>query len=129
MGKILIIDDDETFIDLLRRYIVESYPLLTVETVTNPVLALSALRKGGLALLLVDLEMPFLDGIKIVRYAIDAGIDKNRIVVLSGRDAEYLHQHFPMGTCLAVLNKYEVRQKAVLDMIFSALQRKAVNDG
>ena len=45
-------------------------------------------------------------------------------VILSGRDADYLHQCFPMGSCLAVLNKYETRQRAVLDMVFGALQRK-----
>jgi hypothetical protein len=74
---------------------------------------------------LIDLEMPALDGMKIFRYALGAGVDKNRIVILSGRDADYLHEHFPMGTCLAVLNKFEAKQKAVLDMIFSSLQRKA----
>lgn len=125
MGKILIIDDDEIFTDVLSGYIHQYYPLLQVETCTNPLLALPAMKRGGLALLLVDLEMPYLDGNKIFRFATELGIDKNRIVILSGRDAEYLHERFPMGSCLAVLNKYEVKQKAVLDMIFSSLQRKA----
>ena len=83
------------------------------------------IREGGVDLLLVDLEMPKFDGAKIYRYAMGAGIDKNRIVILSGREADYLHEHFPMGTCLAVLNKYEAKQKAVLSMIFSSLQKKA----
>jgi hypothetical protein len=30
-----------------------------------------------------------------------------------------------MGSCLAVLNKFEVQQQAVLDMIFSSLQEKS----
>jgi hypothetical protein len=30
-----------------------------------------------------------------------------------------------MGTCLAVMNKHETAQKAVLDMIFKSLQKKA----
>ncbi len=124
MGKILIIDDDKMFTDVLSGYIHQYYPLLQVETCTNPLLALPAMKRGGLALLLVDLEMPCLDGNKIFRFATESGIDKNRIVILSGRDAEYLHERFPMGSCLAVLNKYEVKQKAVLDMIFSSLQRK-----
>lgn len=124
MGKILIIDDDETFLKILGQYIREYYPLLRVETCIDPVKALSAIRKKDLDLLLVDLEMPKLDGTKIYRYATDSGIDKNRIVILSGREAEYLHEKFPMGTCLAVLNKYEVRQKSVLDMIFRSLQEK-----
>jgi hypothetical protein len=29
-----------------------------------------------------------------------------------------------MGTCLAVMNKFEAAQKAVLDMIFNSLQSK-----
>lgn len=125
MGKILIVDDDAAFLELLSNYVREYYPRLDVETCTNPLLALSVIQKNIVDLLLVDLEMPMLDGAKIFKYATDAGIDKNRIVILSGRDSDYLHEHFPMGTCLAVLNKYEVKQKAVLDMIFSSMQRKA----
>lgn len=124
MGKILIIDDDANFLKILCRYIREYYPLLHVETCTNPVQALAVIREKDLDLLLVDLEMPTLDGAKIFKFATDSGIDKNRIVILSGRDADYLHEHFPLGTCLAVLNKYEARQKTVLDMIFSSLQKK-----
>jgi CheY-like chemotaxis protein len=84
-----------------------------------------ALRREAPQLLLVDLEMPALDGAKVFRYATEAGMDKNRIVIISGRESDYLHEHFPLGTCLAVLNKYEVRQKAVLDMIFNSLEQKA----
>ncbi len=125
MGKILIIDDDEAFSSVLSNNITNYYPLLHVETCTNPVQALAAIKKGGLDLLLIDLEMPTLNGVKLFSFALDAGVSKNRIVILSGREAEYLHDHFPLGTCLAVLNKYEAKQKAVLDMIFSSLQRKA----
>jgi response regulator of citrate/malate metabolism len=127
MGKILIIDDDETFLEILGGYIKEYYPLLQVETCADPVKALSAIRMKNMDLLLVDLEMPTLDGAKIYKYATDSGFDKNRIVILSGREADYLHEKFPMGTCLAVLNKYEARQKTVLDMIFSSLQKKSDN--
>ena len=125
MGKILIIDDDEAFLIILSRYIQEYYPLLQVETCANPVRALAIIREKELDLLLVDMEMPTLDGAKIFKYATDSGIDKNRIVILSGRDSDYLHEQFPLGTCLAVLNKYEARQKTVLDMIFSSLQKKS----
>jgi response regulator of citrate/malate metabolism len=125
MGKILIIDDDTSFVGVLSDYIRQYYPLLNVGTCTNPLKGLQAIKQGGIDLLLVDLEMPTLDGTKIFKFATEAGIDKNRIVILSGRDADYLHESFPLGTCLAVLNKYEAKQKAVLDMIFSSLQRKA----
>jgi CheY-like chemotaxis protein len=123
MGTILLIDDDKAFLASLEHYVEERYPGLRVLTCDDPVACLASITRD-LDLLLVDLEMPGLDGSKILSYAVSAGIDKNRIIILSGREADYLHERFPMGSCLAVLNKYEGRQKDVLDMIFSALQRK-----
>jgi CheY-like chemotaxis protein len=125
MGRILIIDDDKAFTNVLATSIQESYPLLQVEICSNPLASLKLIREHALDLLLIDMEMPNIDGSKIFRYAVDSGVDKNRIVILSGRDADYLHEQFPLGTCLAVLNKYEARQKVVLDMIFKSLQNKA----
>ena len=125
MRKILIVDDDASFLEALKDKIQSLYPLLEVETCSEPVQALVVLKRDKVDLLIVDLEMPLMDGTKILNYAVSLGMDKNRIVILSGRDADYLHEQFPMGTCLAVLNKYEAKQKAVLDMIFSSMQRKA----
>ena len=125
MRKILIVDDDAPYLDALREQIRSLYPLLAVMTCSDPFQALAILKAEPVDLLLVDLEMPALDGTKIFSFAVSIGMDKNRIVILSGRDANYLHEQFPMGTCLAVLNKYEAKQKAVLDMIFSSMQRKA----
>jgi CheY-like chemotaxis protein len=125
MGRILLIDDDRGFTNFLSGYISDTYPLLQVEICNNPMSALQRIKAGGYDLLLIDLEMPSMDGLKLLGFAIQTGMDKNRIVILSGRDANVLHEVCPMGTCLAVLNKYEARQKAVLDMIFSSLQKKS----
>jgi CheY-like chemotaxis protein len=125
MGRILLIDDDKAFSGFLASYIRDSFPLLQVEICNNPVTALQRIKAGGYDLMLIDLEMPSMDGMKLLSFATQAGMDKNRIVILSGRDANFLHELCPMGTCLAVLNKFEARQKAVLDMIFSSLQKKS----
>lgn len=125
MRKILIIDDDAAFLGLLDEYVRERFPGLELETCENPVKGLASITPD-LDLLLVDLEMPGLDGGKILSYATGKGLQKGRIIILSGRDADYLHERFPMGSCLAVLNKYEARQRAVLDMVFGALQQKAM---
>jgi CheY-like chemotaxis protein len=128
MRKILIVDDDAPFIQALQAQIQSLYPLLDVQTCTDPFQALSIIKSEAIDLLIVDLEMPVMDGTKILNYATSLGMDKNRIVILSGRDSDYLHEQFPMGTCLAVLNKYEAKQKAVLDMIFNSMQRKAASN-
>ncbi len=124
MKKILVIDDDRLFLELLTSYVSERYPNLEILTFDNSLQGLAQISTD-LDLLLLDLEMPNLDGSKLLAYAIEKGVDKRRIIILSGRDADYLHKCFPMGQCLAVLNKTEVRQKAVLDMVFDALQKKA----
>ncbi len=123
MKKILLIDDDAAFLKFLEGYVEERYPGLDVVTCNDPIQCLVSIT-NDLDLLLIDLEMPGLDGSKVLSYAVSRGVSKNRIIILSGRDADYLHKRFPMGSCLAVLNKYEGRQKNVLDMIFSSLQQK-----
>lgn len=125
MGKILIVDDDKVFLDMLSAFVAESYPHLLVSTCETPLQALNQIKSGDIDLLLLDLEMPDLDGAKLFRFAVGSGMDPKRVVILSGRDSDYLHAHFPLGTCLAVLNKFEVKQQAVLNMIFSSLNRKA----
>jgi len=125
MQKVLMIDDDQAFLDYIDTYVNERYPSLEFTTCLDPVRVLAAIN-ADLSLLLLDLEMPGLDGGKLLTYAVDKGVRRSRIIILSGRDAEYLHKQFPMGSCLAVLNKHEVRQKTVLDMIFSSLQEKCI---
>lgn len=124
MGKILVIDDDTAFLRLIEESVKERFPGLRVLTCGDPIKCLASIT-DDLDLLVIDLEMPGLDGSKVLSYAVSKGVDKNRIIILSGRDAEYLHERFPMGSCLAVLNKYEGEQRSVLDMIFSALQQKS----
>lgn len=124
MEKILLIDDDAGFLQLLEEYVEERYPDLHVLTCNDPLKCLASIT-SDLDLLLVDLEMPGLDGAKVLSYAVSKGLSKNRIIILSSHEAEYLHERFPMGSCLAVLNKYEGEQRNVLDMIFKSLEDKS----
>jgi CheY-like chemotaxis protein len=124
MKKILLIDDDAAFLKLLEEYVEERYPGLDVLTCNDPIKCLTSITED-LDLLLLDLEMPGIDGAKVLSYATSKGLNKNHIVILSGRDADYLHKRFPMGSCLAVLNKFEGKQRDVLDMIFKSLQQKS----
>jgi CheY-like chemotaxis protein len=124
MRKVLLIDDDAAFLRLIHEYVEEHYPDLDVLTCNDPIKCLVNVTKD-LDLLLVDLEMPGLDGSKVLAYATSIGLNKNRVIIISGRDADYLHERFPMGSCLAVLNKYDGKQKRVLDMVFQSLQKKS----
>jgi CheY-like chemotaxis protein len=124
MANVLIIDDNKAYLKFIRGYVNENFPNLQIETCDNAIQGLAAIS-AGLDLLLLDLEMPDMDGKKLLAYAIKLGLNKNRIIILSGHSADFLHEQFPMGSCLAVLNKHEARQKIVLDMIFNSLHDKA----
>ena len=121
MGKILILDDDDSFLNMIRDHIRNRFPKLAVVTCDDPMHCLAAIT-DDLDLLLIDLEMPGLDGAKILSYAVSKGIDRNRVIIFSGHEADYLHKRFPPGSCLGVLNKFEAKQQEALDMIFAALQ-------
>lgn len=123
MENILLIDDDMAFLKLLEEYVEKRFPGLAVQTCNDSIKCLTSIT-DDLDLLLIDLEMPGLDGSKILSYAVSRGVSKNRIIILSGRDADYLHERFPLGSCLAVLNKFEAQQENALDMIFSSLEQK-----
>ena len=124
--RILVLDD-ELFMLKLHAQMLANLGFASVSTAQSGHEALAKMdeEKEAPDLILLDLSMPAMDGLKLLRFAVAAGMDKNRIVILSGRDADFLHEICPMGTCLAVLNKFEARRKSVLDMVFNSLNRKA----
>ena len=82
--------------------------------------AVEAARRAG-DLLLVDLEMPVLDGRSVARFAKERGVSEKRIVIVSGHDADELHRLFPQGACLAVINKTEAQQQSAFLMILDSI--------
>jgi DNA-binding NtrC family response regulator len=123
MKKLLYVDDDAAFLQSMARHVRERFPLIEVITCQNSIQALTLIDKS-LDLLIVDLEMPTVDGKKLLNYAIARGLDKKKIIIISGREADYLHEVIPMGQCLCVLNKHEARQMAVLDMVLASIEKK-----
>lgn len=122
--RIVIVDDQRSFLDRWKTFLEERYPgRVEVETFTDPLAAVRALS-SAIHLLLVDLEMPVLDGRKLVEVAATQGVDRRRIVVTSAWEADRLHDLFPPGSCLAVINKNEARQQAAFLMILDSVMKK-----
>ena len=126
MKRILIVDDspgypDELRVRLLARYGAET---TTVDIARDPLDGLKMVSPEY-HLILVDLEMPVIDGRKFIDAAIARGADKRRIIILSARDADVLHERIPTGCCLAVINKTEEKQQEALLMMIDSVMRKA----
>lgn len=121
---IVVVDDNEFFCKQMIRFFKERYEdKVSVETYTDPVKALAVLSPT-IDLLIVDLEMPMIDGRKFLNFARQKGMDHKRIIIASGRSAEELHARFQLSECLAVMDKNEPEQQQVFRMITDSIVAK-----
>ena len=124
MKRIVIVDDSSSYCDLWSNFILERYQdIANIETYTHPYDALPKID-DTIDLLIVDLEMPGMDGKKFVEYARLKGLSPRRIVVTSSHSADVLHQRFRIGETIAVINKTEPKQQEAFLMILDSVMRR-----
>ena len=124
MKRIVIVDDSPAYGDLWSNFIAERYPdKASVEAYKHPYDALPKID-ASIDLLIVDLEMPGMDGKKFCDYARQRGLSPRRIVVTSSHPADELHQRFRIGETIAVINKTEPKQQEAFLMILDSVMRR-----
>jgi CheY-like chemotaxis protein len=124
MKRIVIVDDSASYCDLWSNFILERYAdIANIESYTHPYDALPKID-DSIDLLIVDLELPGMDGKKFVEYARAKGLPARRIVVTSSHSADVLHQRFRIGETIAVINKTEPKQQEAFLMILDSVMRR-----
>ncbi len=122
--RFVIVDDSPAFCDLWSAFLAGRYAgAIAVETYSHPYDALPKIE-SNIDLLIVDLEMPGMDGRKFVDYALQKGVSPKRIVVASSHSAEVLHERFRIGETIAVINKTEPKQQEAFLMILDSIMRR-----
>ncbi|MGH9458295.1 MAG: response regulator [Thermoanaerobaculia bacterium] len=122
--RVVIVDDSVAFCDMWENILEERYGAgAAVETYRHPYDALAHID-DDIDLLVVDLEMPGMDGQKFVEYARQRGLSPKRILVTSSHPAEELHRRFRIGETIAVINKTEPKQQEAFLMILDSVMRK-----
>jgi CheY-like chemotaxis protein len=122
--RVVIVDDSPSYCDLWSNFMLERYPdVAKVETYSHPYDALPKID-DSIDHLIVDLEMPGMDGKKFVDYARQKGVSPRRIVVTSSHSADELHQRFRIGETIAVINKTEAKQQEAFLMILDSVMRR-----
>ena len=123
--RVVVIDDSPFQCSAVRRLLEERYGArVAVETHTDPHRALERLDPG-VDVLLLDWEMPVLDGEAMLEEARRRGVDLKRVVIRSSHSAEALHARFDDRGCLCVIEKGEREQQAAFLMILDGLVRHA----
>ena len=90
--RILIADDDPSIVRLLADRC--SLMGFKVETASNGTQALRKIRQGGFDTLIIDVQMPELDGLSVSAYLLEYSSRRLHVIVVTGRrDAE------TVGTC------------------------------
>lgn len=122
--RVLVIDDSKIQCEVWRRLLEGRYgSKVAVETYDDPRNGVAALGPD-VHLLLLDWEMPWLDGREVLAAARDAGVNLKRIVITSSHPADRLHEEFDDTGCLAVIEKAEPEQQAAFLMILDSIMRR-----
>ena len=123
--RAVVVDDSPFQCLALRTMLEQRYgDKVQVETYVDPVQAVERLDPG-IGLLLLDWEMPGLDGGAMLEEARQRGVDLKRVIIRSARHADELHRRFDGRGCLCVIEKGEQEQQAAFLMILDGMVRRA----
>ncbi len=119
--RIVLVDESPLYAAAWRALLEARYGgRIVFEAYQDPVEAAPALGPD-VSLLMVDLDIPEFGGQKLLELSRERGVPLRRIVILSERPAEELHELFPCDTCLAVVNKVEPQQQSAFLMILDSI--------
>lgn len=107
-ASILIVDDEKDLIEVLSSTLTKR----GYETVItpDPVKALDYLKERKFDLLITDINMPGLDGVELIRYAIQIN-PRQRVVVVTGFPTPELQtQIFRMGALRCIIKPFRVNR-------------------
>ena len=122
--RVLVVDDSRVQCAKWRKVLEERYgDKVKVETYTDPAEAVLAMAPN-IHLLLLDWEMPEMDGKEVLAAARDGGVNLKRVIITSGHPADRLHEEFDESGCLAVIEKAEPEQQAAFMMILDSIMRR-----
>ena len=126
LPHILIVDDDEILASLLQITLeVEGYQ---VSTAPDGEAALARMAEGGIDLVVLDLVMPKMDGVRFLRVLNEQGEARPPVIVISSTAGNTVSDEFRALGVVAIARK-PVEPRWLVENIAEALERGAANAG
>jgi len=135
--KVLLIDDNKALVDMVKQYFSSHAVIEVSDVAVNGKDGLSLLESKNYDLVLLDLIMPGMDGIKVLEEVIKKGINTRIIVLTSYNSPEIIRKVSGLGIKYFMLKPFElsdleekileysnneVYNKKTIDLYYSDLQ-------
>ena len=106
--KVLIVDDNKSLIDMVKQYFSSHAVIEVSDEAYNGVEGLELLKKNKYDIVLLDLIMPVMDGIKLLEEVNERNIDTKIIVVTSYNSPEVIRKVSGLGIKYFMLKPFEL---------------------
>ncbi len=124
--SIVVIDDSSLQCKIWKHYLENRFNgQLQVICFTDPRRGVEEMHVDA-DMILVDWEMPDMDGMAVLEELDRRGIDLKQVIIVSSHPVDHLHEVFDPTGCLAVIEKTESAQQAAFMMILDDLVRRKI---
>ncbi len=115
MARILIVDDDEGMTDLLKLHLRREG--LEIETAADAVIALRSIMKQVPDLILLDIEMPYMNGLEVLKaLKSDPATSGRPVIVLTSRTDDDCYTEAKKLGADAFLNKPVAKERLLQEV-------------
>ena len=121
--SILVVDDEETFLQLVKALLSnEGYK---VEVAKDGVLAINALQQQIFDLVLLDIKLPRVDGMEVLKYIHDHSFDTQVIMLTGLHDVKIAVECMQLGAYSYITKPFV--ENELLAVIEHAIERKQLS--
>jgi two-component system, NtrC family, response regulator len=121
MNKILVIDDDQAVLNYLNIFLLQT-GLFEVKTLSNSTKAYDVLKNSNYDLLLLDMDMPDVTGLDILKHILEHGVDVATIVLTGVEDIELAVSAMKLGAVEYLIKPVE--NERLLSLINTVLENR-----
>ena len=108
--KLLVIDDNESLVELINNYFIDSSSIQVVHDAKDGRDGIKIIENNtsDFDMIILDLVMPNVDGIEVLKYLKNHNIDKKVIVLTSYNSQEMIRKVSELGADYFILKPFEL---------------------